>query len=525
MKYPLTPEYLEGLPEYIVKLYQDLEDFIIKDICRRLKWSGEITNSAIDQINILRDQGIELEDIEQQIQRILKLSQQEYDELFDRAVERNKQYYDGVAEKADLTFSTFSVESRQREIDAIRRQTLDEFVNLTQSMGFAIRGAGGSVQFLPIAKAYQKILDDASMEVWSGAIDYNTAIRNAVRKLADSGLQTVDYASGWHNRVDVAARRAVMTGINQMSSQYSIQMMEELHTDLVEVTAHASARDKGVGFINHKSWQGKWYSFSGNNKKYPSLVEVCGWGDVAGLEGANCRHHFYPVVEGVDTPTYTKEYLDNIDPPPITYEGKQYSAYEATQKQRQMESSMRSLTRKEMAYREAGLTEDAQDISIRKRRLSAKYKEFSKAAGLREQRERMRVQHPDTKSGMEAMRLKIQRDAEFPIRNAIRSGEYPLTINPEKQAIHMDGTAKPGRSVITISMEELQKIIDDNAGSGKIVMTKDLKKWKDTEIVYAGREIGYTVNANGDIIITRSIKIHYSKTGTHAVPFSRRWKK
>lgn len=94
-----------------------------------------------------------------------------------------------------------------------------------------------------------------------------------------------------------------------------------------------------------------------------------------------------------------------------------------------------------------------------------------------------------------------------------------------KQVRHMEGTALKGRSVITISAKELQDIISSKAGSGEINMTEDLQKWKSTETIDAGREIGYTVNAKGDIIQTRWIKVHYSNTGTHAVPFSGRWKK
>lgn len=141
-----------------------------------------------------------------------------------------------------------------------------------------------------------------------------------------------------------------------------------------------------------------------------------------------------------------------------------------------------------------------------------------------EQRDRMKVLYPDQKSRDEAAKLKIKRDAEAPIREAIKRGDYDLTINPEKQARHMAGTSKPGKSVINIPIEELQKIVKAKAGSGKIELDKSLK-WRDTEIIYAGKEIGYTVNLKGDIIIAESLKIHYSGTGVHVVPCSKRWKK
>lgn len=387
MKYPITPEYLTGAPDPIVELFADLEETILADICRRFRVSGEATESAIAQIKILQERGVKLGDIEKAIKKTLNLSEKELDEIFGRAVERNKEYYDELIQKADIVGADYKgIESA---VEAIRKQTHDEFVNLTQSLGFAIR-TGTNVEFLPIAKTYQKVLDDAATQVMSGAFDYNTAIRNAVKRLTDSGLQMVDYASGWHNRADVAARRAVMTGVSQLSSQYSEAVADILETDYREITAHQGARDKGVGWQNHKAWQGKVYSLK-TGDKYPSIYEVCGWGEVDGLEGANCRHHHFPFVEGVSERRYTDEELKNIDPPPFEYQGKTYTAYEATQKQRQIETAMRKCKREIIGYEAAGQSEAAQDSSIKLRRLSAEYKAFSKAAGLREQPERARV--------------------------------------------------------------------------------------------------------------------------------------
>ena len=389
MKYPITPDYLVNVPEPIIRLYSDLETVVLQDICRRFKLSGEATESSIQQIQVLRSRGVDFSHIERYIQNTLRLSQEEYDEIFDRAVERNKGYYDKVIGKADLV--KFDTVSLGAELDAIRRQTKEQLVNLTQSLGFAVKTARG-IEFLPIAKTYQKILDDAEIQIWSGAFDYNTAIRNAVKRLTDSGLQTVDYSTGWHNRVDVAARRAVMTGVSQLSAQYSEAAAEVLETDLREVTAHQGARDTGTGRQNHKSWQGKVYSVKPGHPKYPDIHEVCGLGAVDGLEGVNCRHHHFPFVEGVSERTWTDEQLKRIDPPPFEYQGRKYTAYEATQKQRQIETAMRKCKRELIGYEESGQVEAYQDSAIRLRRLSEEYKKFSSAAGLRKQPERARVQ-------------------------------------------------------------------------------------------------------------------------------------
>lgn len=387
MKYPITPEYLSAAPDPLVKLFTDLETEIIKDICRRFRLSGEATESAIAQIRILQERGKDLSDIEEAIRKTLNLSQEELDGIFDRAVKRNEEFCDELIDKVGI------LSAKQKSLDpaigAIKAQTLDEFKNLTRSLGFAVR-KGAEVEFLPIAKTYQRILDDASAQVMSGAFDYNTAVRNAVKRLTDSGLQMVDYESGWHNRIDVAARRAVMTGVSQLSSQYAEQTADILQTDLREVTAHAGARDTGTGWQNHKNWQGRVYSMK-RGGKYPNIHDVCGLGQVDGLEGANCRHHHFPFVEGVSTRTYTDAQLENIDPPPITYQGRQYTAYEATQKQRQIETAMRKYKREVIGYEAAGQDEASLDAEIKLKRLSKEYKAFSRAAGLRVQPERARV--------------------------------------------------------------------------------------------------------------------------------------
>ena len=268
-------------------------------------------------------------------------------------------------------------------------------------------------------------------------------------------------------------------------------------------------------------------------EEYPDFVQTCGLGSVTGIGGANCRHSYWPFIEGVSQRTYTDEELEEIDPPPFSFEGKTYTQYEATQKQRQIEGAIRRLKRERAAYRAAGLKEEETAVSARIRRLDEEYRAFSKAAGLPQQRERMNVAYTydaratakaevaKVRHESEAEAVKSKHEAEASIREAIRQGDYPLNINPEKQARHMAGTATPGRSVITISQEELQEIINMQAGHGKIHLDKN-GNWDKKELINAKREIGYTINRDFDIIKTTKAKIHYSKTGVHVVPYSGR---
>lgn len=521
-RYPFSPQLLDALPEELADLFRELENTLLLEICSRLKLKDQFNEVTVQDIRALRSHGIDLKDIKEAIKKTSGIADDKLNKLLDDVIERNQQYYTELIDLAKVTQPETLVDVAT--IAAIKEQCQRELGNITASMGFLV-DAGRTM--LDPAKAYQWALDNAVTQVQSGAISYNEAIKNAVKQMAESGLKTVNYESGHVDRIDVAARRAVMTGVSQLCDKYTQQSAEFLGTSYFEVSAHSGARDKPgkSPWSSHKDWQGKVYSTKSGDI-YPNIYSVCGLGAVDGLEGANCRHRRYPWVEGVSQRTYTDEELKHIDDGlDCTFDGKHYSAYEATQMQRRLERTIRTQKELKSAYKAAGLDDDARSANIKLHRLNAKYKDFSKAAGLPEQRERTRVAYTSEKATAAARQLKIRREAEAPIREAIRNGEYPLEINTDKQARHMEATALPGRSVVTVSSEELQEIINAKAGDGKINFAKGSFSWRHTEIVAAGKEIGYTVNKKGETVIANSLKIHYSKTGTHVVPFSGRWKK
>ena len=388
MRYPFTPEVLDALPDGLAELYRSLEAILLNEICSRLKIAGELNEVTVQDIRSLRSHGISLEEIEKTIQRTANIGRQDLQKLLGDVVERNQRYYKEIMDIAGVTAPESLVSPE--DISAIMAQAQREVGNLTRSMGFLVDNGR---TMLPPARAYQWALDNAEMQVMSGTISYNQAIKSAVKQLADSGIKVVDYESGHRDQIDVAARRAVMAGVSQLCAKYTEQSAEYLETPYFEISAHIGARDKGVGWQNHKAWQGRVYSIR-DGDKYPSIYEVCGLGHVDGLEGANCRHIRAAFVDGVMERTYTDEQLAHIDDGhDVDFEGKHYSAYEATQKQRQIERTIRKLKREQTAFKAAGLEEDAQAVTARIRRLNKEYKAFSESAKLPMQRDRMRVEY------------------------------------------------------------------------------------------------------------------------------------
>lgn len=539
-RYPFTPELLDALPEDLAELFRELELVLLDEICSRLRAADELNEVTVQDIKALRAHGIDLEEIERAIRKTTGISEQKLKKILDDVVKRNQQYYTSVIDLAHITQpeTLVSIEDTW----AIYQQTKRDLRNITQSMGFLV-DAGRTM--LPPAKAYQWALDNAVMQVQSGAINYNQAIKTAVKQLADSGLKIVDYESGHRDQIDVVARRTVMTGVSQICAKYTEQSAEYLETPYFEVSAHSGARDKPgpSPWSSHKDWQGKVYSIRANDI-YPSIYEVCGLGAVDGLEGANCRHRRFPWVEGVSERTYTDEQLAHIDDGlGCTFDGKTYTAYEATQMQRRIERTIRKQKRLKAAYEAAGITGDATTANIKLRRLNAKYNEFSKAAGLPEQRERLKVLYGDEKSAAAAQALKAKRQSEAEqaalqnekniaiLKEKIASGEISTVIRPQVQARHIEGTmeferykaqrisnGKTPQSVMTITMQEAQEFVDSRSGTGTVIIQKQKNgALKIVEFANADATIGryYKNNAYHK---TNRAGIYYSKKGTHVVP-------
>lgn len=251
--YPFTPALLDALPEELAELFRGLEDTLLDEICSRLALKDQLNEVTVQAIRALRSHGIDTKEIEKAIRKTSGIGEKKLKELFDDVIARNQKYYTSVIDMAGLTQPDSLVNAAT--IEAIRTQTLDEFHNITQSMGFLV-GKGRTM--LPPARAYQWALDSAVMQIQSGAISYNQAIKSAVQQLA-GGLKVVNYESGHVDNIDVAVRRAVMTGVNQVCQQYSIQSMEYLGTNFVEISAHSGARDIDGpnGWEAHTKWQGK----------------------------------------------------------------------------------------------------------------------------------------------------------------------------------------------------------------------------------------------------------------------------
>lgn len=377
----MREDYKKQLSGQIEKHFLNLEHMILEDIVRRIKKSGKITSTADWQINRLRIIGYSSEDIEKMIKETLKLSYPEVFELYDKIIDweyvRNKDIYEQVNAK----YIPYEENKELQQLtEGFIQQSNEDLRNITQSMGFYVDYGNGKLVMTPLADIYQNYLDQAIAGVVYGTFDYNTMIRKVVTQLTNSGLRYVDYASGWHNRVDVAARRAVMTGVSQLTGKISDINAKKLGTEHFEVAWHSGARP------SHAVWQGKIWSRK-------ELVTVCGLGTGPGLLGWNCYHEYYPFLKGISERNWTDEWLEEQnrkESTPKTFNGKEYTLYEAKQQQRKMETAMRAQREKVVLLKQGGA--DPDDVMIARAKYQGQlneYARFCKKMGLVQERERI----------------------------------------------------------------------------------------------------------------------------------------
>lgn len=377
----MKDDYKNKLASKIASRYQDLEERIMQDIVRRIMKAGEITSTADWQINRLQILGYSSEDIEKEIKKALNASYPEMFELYDKVINweyvRNKDIY----EQINAEYIPFEENGQLKQItEAIIDQSFDDLENVTNSLGFYLDYGNGKKVLTPLSQVYTKYLDAACYDIVTGAFDYNSVLRRVVTQLTNSGLRQIDYSSGRANRVDVAARRAIMTAVSQITGKISEYNAQKLGTEYFEVEWHAGARP------THAVWQGRVWSKE-------QLYSVCGLGTVTGLLGVNCYHTYHLFFPGLSERNWTDDWLEEQnrkENEPREFLGKEYTLYEAKQRQRQMETAMRAQREKVKLLQAGGADQD--EVILHKAKYQGQlneYSRFCRKMSLTEERERI----------------------------------------------------------------------------------------------------------------------------------------
>ena len=364
----LPPSYLDQMPDAFVQLWQQVEDEILHDVARRIGKMDKVTATANWQLWRYQQTEAVRNDVVKLLARYSGKSETAIRKLLLQAATEAMEREDAIYYHYDMEPTPFEENAALNNLlDAGARQTCGTWHNLTATTANTVTGA------------FERTLDAAWLKVSTGAFDYKTAVKQAVDSLADD-MPMVTYPSGHKDSIEVAARRAVLTGVNQTTGKLQVARMDEMGCEFVETTAHGGARP------SHAEWQGRRFHRGGamdyKGKHYPDFEAATGYGTGAGLCGWNCRHTFFAVFPELgDPPQWTQEQLRELNARNIEWNGKKYTAYEISQMQRARERNVRRWKKRYLAEDAAGL--DTTDSAVRLRAARQSLAEFAQATGGR----------------------------------------------------------------------------------------------------------------------------------------------
>lgn len=381
--------------------------YLLQDLARRVAEAGQLTATAQYEFWKLQELGISQRKTKKALKRLLNVSNRQLRQMLTQSAEAGYRHdLEALPYQQAVPFR--ENQPVQKIVKAALEQTQGELKNLTQTLGM-VDPYGNA---LPLQDAYRSCMDYAYSQVATGATDYNTAIRQATRNLAEKGVRVIDYESGVHTTLEAATRRCVMGGLGLMQEQISKQNHDDMGANGWEIDAHSNSAP------DHEPIQGRQYGDAEYDALNASLVRRIGT--------LNCGHCAHPILLGISRPQYTPEELEEMrqeNEAGFTYNGKHYTGYEATQRQRALERAIRKQRRRILVDEASGDAQRLQDDQIRLVRLEEEYRRFSKAAGLRTQQERLEVVGYNWKQASAAEKV---------FKNSFTSAETQSTINTQR---------------------------------------------------------------------------------------------
>ena len=369
----LRAEEIEALRDAATDLLRPVIEYLLRDIAERIAKAGQLTATAQYETWKLQQLGVSQRDLRTYLKKALKVSNAKLRKLLTQSAEAGYNY--DLSSLPTVRAIPFEEnEAVQQIVRAVIEQTQGTLENLTQTLGMV--DPYGNVN--PLRDTYRKCMDYAFEQVSSGAVDYNTAIREATRNLAAKGVEFIDYESGITTSLEAAVRRNIMGALGLMQEQISQHNHDQYGATGWEIDAHSNSAP------DHEPIQGKQYTDAEYEARNNSLVRRIGT--------LNCGHSAHPIVYGASIPQYTPEELEELrqkHETGISFRGKHYTGYEATQRQRRLERAIRAQKRKILIDKATGDAEKLETDQIMLQLLQQDYNAFSKAAGLRMQHERL----------------------------------------------------------------------------------------------------------------------------------------
>lgn len=378
---------LDVVLERFYNRYNKYNTKVLETLGNVVKQFDGLTPSQAHQLSQELKLGYDVNELMLELSKISGKSIEEIDKLFDKVAKENVEFSEVYYKAKNKEYVRYEDNTQlQNLVDSIKKQTNNTFINMSnsQNIGFSLKQNDGSYVFRTIPQVYNNLIDEAVYNVSIGMVDYQSAMRNTLNQLADSGVKVheekMTYPSGYNRRIDSSVRQNILTGLRQVNIGVQEEVGKDFGADGVEISAHYPCAE------DHVDIQGRQFSNEKFEKLNSNLDRPIGT--------YNCRHFVFSIVLGVNEPSYSKNMLSRYkrySEEKVSYKGKEYTKYEATQIQRRLETEIRKQKDRQIISRASG---DKDEIGISQKKitqLTTEYNNFSKSVGLDTYKNRLSV--------------------------------------------------------------------------------------------------------------------------------------
>ncbi len=385
----LSEDAIERLSERLANRAEKLNSYLLIKLAEQINTIGNLNPTQAREILQSVKYGNDIREIAQKVSEMTNKNVSEIFEIFEEVIKHDQIFYKPFYEYRNLDFIPYAENKLlQEQVKAIAKVTAGEYGNMSQTTAFMRKDKDGNKYFTDVSKIYQEVTDEAITSVTQGRETYRTAMRRVMNQLADSGLRTVDYASGYSRRLDSSVKMNIMQGIRQLNIETSLEFGKQFGADGVEIKHH-----KNPAPDHSSNEKDGWYDIDGqqfSNEEYERINSYLN----RPVGTLNCYHMVYPIILGISKPAHTEDELEadkksNLEG--FTLDGKHYTLYEGKQLQNRLELEIRRSKDKLEMFKINNDDEMIREQKERLQHLTAKYKELSDVSGLPTRVERLKI--------------------------------------------------------------------------------------------------------------------------------------
>ena len=449
----MEPLDLTGVKEYASEIAQPLRDRLVEDICRRVKEAGAITTTAEYEIYRAEQLGLAEKEIKAAIAEQSGINAGAVDMLFGDILDKTVRFEDNG--------------QLQQLAAAYKRITTQGANRLLKNLW----APGPDGKLYSIGEAYDKIMDFAFAQTFSGTTDVNTALRRATKELVKRGVRTIPRKNGSNVSIEYATRSYVMNRMGAMTNAVQQMNHDKLGCDGWEISAHSGPAP------DHAPIQGLQYPDAEYTKLNSGLARAIGT--------LQCKHIAWPIRMGRDKPVYTKQQLQRMleeNEAGVLYEGRRYTLYEAGQKQAELEAHIRNIKNKTLADDALGDKENLQKHQLMLARYRQEYSRYCKATGLRPRSARLQAAgfgRSEAARAAAAAKRSLKSAPAVP-KNLLQKLNYKGDVSAaQRQSIAKELSQLPERIrvIAETKITALQVVDGENSGyrvsTGEMFLSKD----------------------------------------------------